>query len=435
MGYDPMEYAREQAGVLGRTTEVIGGAIGNFAEQISKVVQLKNANKHVDNLYKTAVLTFQNELKNYNVPDDKIAIATRKYFLPLSKDMDAGSNLQMLVNSSKNADKYIEDQKTKYEQQKVGEGITKLYGNQTPIGTTTVPNAEPQPQPPQQNFAPLTSSMLGRQVAPMTNDAVQNASQAPQETPIPATNAPEEEIINRGTAYGRWGEAAAKKEVPYQTTEQLESNPYFQKYPVKTPEQMREEWLVKQKTPEQIALEQEAKKRSDPLLKLHIQKEQLDIEKKRLDLALKNKQLKQGGTKGVYQQSFDNEMKILQYKTKVQTMNTALEKLNQYYIDNADNPDPTKLNELQTNLEAAEYIGDMSPTSIQTATAISRLDLRNANSRVKEAQKATEIAAKLDESDAAKAWKQAHEETNPNQGKKLVKVWNQTTNKFDEVWK
>ena len=66
MAYDPLQYAAAKANVRGSMIQNIGNAVINSVDSINKIVQMKNANKKVQDAYLKTLYGFITEAQKVN---------------------------------------------------------------------------------------------------------------------------------------------------------------------------------------------------------------------------------------------------------------------------------------------------------------------------------------------------------------------------------
>lgn len=202
-----MQYAVARANVVGRTTENIGSALIGAAGKISDIAKQKGIEKKVKSAYIDILNKFAEEAVSIDPSTSKErAMITARKVYPMPIDgVPADVNLKNLLAGDVAAQKQLEILRKNAETNKAKEQVqlgaegarTAAMGRQTPVSGFT------------------------EDVGPVMN----------QEQPAQY----------REQAMGRYGEMQANKEVPVQTTKQLEDQPSFAALP-KTPVEDKDRW-------------------------------------------------------------------------------------------------------------------------------------------------------------------------------------------------
>jgi hypothetical protein len=110
MAYDPTQFAIAKANVRGSTVQNIGNAVINSVDNINKIVQMKNANKKVQDAYLKTLYGFITEAQKVDPKLSRVdaLIAGRKIYKRPVSEFDAETNLKNLVAGDIEADRYFE---------------------------------------------------------------------------------------------------------------------------------------------------------------------------------------------------------------------------------------------------------------------------------------------------------------------------------------
>ena len=109
MAYDPTQFAIAKANVRGSTVQNIGNAVINSVDSINKIVQMKDANKKVQEAYLKTLYGFIAEAQKVDpeLSRNEAMITGRKIYKRPVSEFDAETNLKNLVAGDIEADRYF----------------------------------------------------------------------------------------------------------------------------------------------------------------------------------------------------------------------------------------------------------------------------------------------------------------------------------------
>ena len=198
VNYNPMQYSLARAQVVDQGIRGTASAVMNFTQNIGKVLKQKDINERLNTAYKTAVEGFVNSAveSDPEMTREKASIAAARFFSKPTPDLDAETNIKLLLDASTRAE-------TQLEKIKAGAvGRQKTKGAQAAVE-------------PQRRYG-------------LERDTGQGFTEADVIDERPAPQYQEEAI-------GRYGESAATGGVPAQTAQELRDQPSIAALP-KTPE-------------------------------------------------------------------------------------------------------------------------------------------------------------------------------------------------------